>query len=898
MANDLKVKITADVKGFKSDIQDAGKSMDQFNDKTNEAGSSIADYQSKLSKSQMNIKSFNKELRQARKDALELGQAFRSLSPDQQMSGFGKQLRQQMDEAIQKAGELTDLKGDIQREIQNIASDTRGFDTAKESISVLMNTMGSLASIYATVTGDQEAYNRAVTIFTGTQQTLNALTAIQNALQKESNLYKLAEAAQMKVINALRKSEVTTISASVAATTAETVAQEAAAAATTKNAVAHKALSAAMKAGPYLIIAGAITAIAATIGVVNKVMDNHKKKIEEVKEAYNRSTRNIQNYNDAIAKGHASVQQEITDIRLLQTILNDSNKTYAERKEALDTLQRIVPDYHASLTREGTLINNNTDALEGYITNLQRAAEAEALRSAAAEKGVEIVKLRAKLAKEEAKSEQARQKLYQNDINPSTVHTNVFGQGLAQNSKGASKYISTEMKATAQVYNEANKQTKELRQQINEAVQDQNNLTQSAKEYTKELFKSIDANKRNKQGGRSGGSNTNSYRAESKELSELIKKRQELQERAEKEYKLRGVTVNLQDLQKQIDSIDNVIKQRRELELKYEIMYNPKVLEKEFINKIGSTVVTIPLNINPKINDTNFPDLSKKISDTVKLQQLRKLADDVRKEFFDKVVPTEEDQNEYYAKISNIQAKMRELGEQLKKMGINVDYELKFTASGDIEQSTENVKQLKEEMNSLQDSFGNATISMISRFKDLGDLFKDTTGSISELGKAGAALSLIGDSVNSLGEGLAQLGAGSEIAKMGAIAAALGQVALGFAYASREAGKMGPYAWLAWTGAGLAALGTMISTIKQIQGYSKGGRIPGPWTSGDRVLIRVNSGERVLTKKQNDRLNNLLENGGIVGGGQPIVLDTVIRSGDIWLTQRQYGKSQNIKGKH
>ena len=290
MANDLKVKITADVKGFKTDMQSAGKSMDEFNEKTNDAGQSMADYQSKLSKSEMNIKSFNKELRQARKDALELGQAFRTLSPDQQVSGFGKQLKAQLDEAIQKAGELTDLKGDIQREIQNIASDTRGFDTAKESISVLMNTMGSLASVYATITGDQEAYNRAVTIFTGTQQTLNALTAIQNSLQKESNLYKIAEAAQMKIINGLRKVSVATTTKQTVVVGAEAAAQAADATATTANAAAHKALNAAMKAGPYILIAGAIAAIGAGIKIVTSLIDKHNKKLAEQREAYMKAT--------------------------------------------------------------------------------------------------------------------------------------------------------------------------------------------------------------------------------------------------------------------------------------------------------------------------------------------------------------------------------------------------------------------------------------------------------------------------------------------------------------------------------------------------------------------------------------------------------------------------------
>ena len=132
------------------------------------------------------------------------------------------------------------------------------------------------------------------------------------------------------------------------------------------------------------------------------------------------------------------------------------------------------------------------------------------------------------------------------------------------------------------------------------------------------------------------------------------------------------------------------------------------------------------------------------------------------------------------------------------------------------EQAAEKAEDLDKRLKSFAESLSGMSGSYISDFMQLGELLKNTKTETDRMVGAFSALSLIGDSIHGIGEGLAQLGAGSEIAKMGAIAAALGQIALGFAFASREAGKLGPMAWLAWAGAGLAALGTMISTINQI----------------------------------------------------------------------------------
>ena len=52
----------------------------------------------------------------------------------------------------------------------------------------------------------------------------------------------------------------------------------------------------------------------------------------------------------------------------------------SERKKALERLKQLVPGYLASYTKEGKLINDNTDALTRYIAKLKEKAYMESLK--------------------------------------------------------------------------------------------------------------------------------------------------------------------------------------------------------------------------------------------------------------------------------------------------------------------------------------------------------------------------------------------------------------------------------------------------------------------------------------------------------------------------------------
>ena len=75
------------------------------------------------------------------------------------------------------------------------------------------------------------------------------------------------------------------------------------------------------------------------------------------------------------ARDTSSYDAEISRLESLRKTLNNSNNSYEERKRALDQIKSIVPSYHADLTTEGKLINDNKVALDEYIASMQREAK-------------------------------------------------------------------------------------------------------------------------------------------------------------------------------------------------------------------------------------------------------------------------------------------------------------------------------------------------------------------------------------------------------------------------------------------------------------------------------------------------------------------------------------------
>lgn len=127
-----------------------------------------------------------------------------------------------------------------------------------------------------------------------------------------------------------------------------------------------------------LLVTALVAAGVAFYAYMNKTTETQKALVD-FNLAHAKVAAEIKKQNKEIEKTvNDSTASEITKIKMLQSTIHDTSKSYAERKKAIKQMQSIVPSYHASITKEGRLFNENTAAIDTYIRNLRRAARAEA----------------------------------------------------------------------------------------------------------------------------------------------------------------------------------------------------------------------------------------------------------------------------------------------------------------------------------------------------------------------------------------------------------------------------------------------------------------------------------------------------------------------------------------
>ena len=145
----------------------------------------------------------------------------------------------------------------------------------------------------------------------------------------------------------------------------------------------------------------------------------------------------------------------------------------------------------------------------------------------------------------------------------------------------------------------------------------------------------------------------------------------------------------------------------------------------------------------------------------------------------------------------------------------------------------------------------------VSNFESVRTGLADING-ISDSTAKGMAVA--GASCEMLGSALQQLGGDSAAAKAGMMAAAIGQFVLSFAQAMSSCKT-----WIDWLAFGISGTAQLTSIISTISQFATGGIVGGNQTSGDKVLVRVNSGEMILNAAQQARLF-AIANGAAVQG--------------------------------
>ena len=138
-----------------------------------------------------------------------------------------------------------------------------------------------------------------------------------------------------------------------------------------KATVAFKAFSRALALNPIGLIATAIAAV-----VVGLIAWSRREK-ELTKEQRQRQAINQMNL-ELEKKVNDQTADEISRIEKLRNAIHNKNLSEKTRLQAIQDLQKIIPGYNAQIDREGNIINENTKAIEAYITALKKAARAKA----------------------------------------------------------------------------------------------------------------------------------------------------------------------------------------------------------------------------------------------------------------------------------------------------------------------------------------------------------------------------------------------------------------------------------------------------------------------------------------------------------------------------------------
>lgn len=150
----------------------------------------------------------------------------------------------------------------------------------------------------------------------------------------------------------------------------------------TKGAMVYKramvAARAASLTNPWTALLTVLTGVGIAIYALVKAWNSHTKALKEQEPAFRAAKQHAKDMADISKKVNSDIAKEVATIQHLTTVIRSNAYSINERRSAIDQLQKIVPEYHASISNEGVLIETNTQKLQDYITELKNAAKAQA----------------------------------------------------------------------------------------------------------------------------------------------------------------------------------------------------------------------------------------------------------------------------------------------------------------------------------------------------------------------------------------------------------------------------------------------------------------------------------------------------------------------------------------
>ena len=356
MARKLSVDLELNAKGYTQGINEAKNATAQYTNATVDLKKETEDYLSQFG-------SLRKQLRGAKQEAFNLAAQFAQLSKTEKDSEIGQQLAGELQFAIEKAAELEDVMSDTQDAIKNAASDTAGLDAFKESLEVGKDLATAYIGVLGKLTGSEEALKNALSSLAIVQGSFNAVIKTTSMLQKNS-----------ATMIALQRAGVLSLAQ----------AEKISAAAANASTIAYKGLGKAMKAIPFIAIAGAILSIGKVIidyvigankaakesEKLNKELTGTKKIINDLSTAYNSS------YASSLGKTLSLYKQLQTSYSKLST-QQEKSKWIKENTQKFKELGVSITNVNDA---DKILIKQSKDVIQSFKLRAEAAAEATRLQ--------------------------------------------------------------------------------------------------------------------------------------------------------------------------------------------------------------------------------------------------------------------------------------------------------------------------------------------------------------------------------------------------------------------------------------------------------------------------------------------------------------------------------------
>ena len=755
------------------------------------------------------------------------------------------------------AGEIKDAMADATDAMNRFASDTAKLDAFIQGVQGVAAATSIATGAMGLFGTENEKVQRAILKVQSAMAILNGIQQIANILNKDSALMQ-----QIKAIKLAATTKVTT--ANTVATAANTVAEKVNTTAIVANTAAQRAWNvtkAVAKAllGDFtgLILVG-VTAVAAYAIATDDAADKQKDLNDEVDKGADAQN----NYKKVMGDTYASLMTSYAKLRnewnSLKTT-HEKNKWILENRDKLNELEISVNNV-ASAEK---VFNGNTSAVvEGFMKRAKAAARL-----------AELTDLYRKQMELMDKRSEAMETLNQNRATAGKPipqgtgnYSSKYGQVNAQgqwvfSNQGAQKW-NTDKINNSETVRKIDEQIDKTNQQINKVAQMIGSDVKSRK--TTATATNVP---------RTSGKTTatvDKVNFAKGSLDDLQNQLTEAQKRLTSGLFQNGetqqsITQLINDLQNQVKSkkielgLELSDEAKKTLEIQRE---NARKLEKanEEFNNLNTTYTEKTSSYDKVVKKTEEAN-GYVTTNQGKLDAIREEMD-----FNDDLIAQLEDLKAAYDALGDVEG-LKKVNDALGE--VKATQEVLSAQVGEITQKNIEWEKQKQSMQGVADTaseMGNAFGSLGQVFSAVGDE------------SAAAVMQMVTATLDGVAQVIPQI--------MKLIAAKQGEA---MAEGTASAAKLK-------FPANIAAIATVIATITSTfagiiaaaQKFADGGIVGGSSLHGDRLLARVNSGEMILNGKQQQRLFDLLDGNGAIGGAQNQVITWKLRGTDI------YGSLKNL----